>query len=54
MGNVKNMTFVKIYSSIIIKLIVIPFIVINCSSKNKIELAEKNDLEMGFRRLTKK
>ena len=52
MGNVKNMTFVKSYSWIIIKLILIPFIVINCSSKNKIEMVEKNDLETYNNALT--
>ena len=46
MGNVKTMVFVKNYSCIIIKLILIPFIIINCSSKNNIEKAQKNDLEI--------
>ena len=38
------MIFVKSYLWIIIKLILIPFIIINCSSK-KNEIVEKNDLE---------
>ena len=45
MGKVKTMIFVKRYSWVIIKLILIPFIIINCSSKNKIEIVEKNDLD---------
>ena len=45
MGTVKNMTSVKRYFSIIIKIILIPFIIINCSSKNKNEILEKNDFE---------
>ena len=44
MGNFKKMIFVKSYLWIIIKLILIPFIIINCSSK-KNEIVEKNDLE---------
>ena len=40
------MIFVKNYSWIIIKLILIPFIIINCSSKNEIEIIEKSDLEI--------
>ena len=46
MGNVKNMIFVKNYSWIIIKLILIPFIIISCSSKNKVKTVEKNDMEI--------
>ena len=40
------MLFAKKYSWIIVKLILIPFIIINCSSKNKIEKVEKKDLEI--------
>jgi len=40
------MIFVKNYLWIIIKLILIPFIIINCSSKNEIEIIEKSDLEI--------
>ena len=40
------MIFVKRYSWIIIKLILIPFIIINCSSKNTSEIVEKSDLEI--------
>tara|TARA_B100000780_G_scaffold191682_1_gene135014 strand:+ start:159 stop:1004 length:846 start_codon:yes stop_codon:yes gene_type:complete len=46
MGIVKKMIFARTYSWIIIKLILIPFIIINCSSKNKIEIVEKKDLEI--------
>ena len=46
MGNVKNMIFVKNYSWIIIKLILIPFIIISCSSKNIVKTVEKNDMEI--------
>ena len=40
------MIFVKSYSWIIIKLILIHFIIINCSSKDKIKLIEKTDHEI--------
>ena len=40
------MIFAKSYSWIIIKLLLIPFIIVNCSSKNNIEKVEKNDLEI--------
>ena len=40
------MIFVKNYSWIIIKLILIPFIIISCSSKNKVKTVEKNDMEI--------
>ena len=46
MGNVKNMIFLKNYSWIIIKLVLIPFIIISCSSKTKVETVEKNDMEV--------
>ena len=46
MGNVEAMVFVKKYSQVIIKLILIPFIIINCSSNNNNEIVEKNDLEI--------
>jgi len=46
MGNIKNMIFVKNYVLVIFKLILIPFIIISCSSKNKVETVEKNDIEI--------
>ena len=39
------MILVRTYSWIIIKLILIPFIIISCSSKNKNQIVQKNDLE---------
>ena len=46
MGKDKAMVFAKKYSRVIIQLILLPFIIINCSSNNKIEIVEKNDLEI--------
>ena len=46
MGNVKNMIFIKNYSWIIIKSIVIASLIISCSSKKNNETAEKNDHEI--------
>ena len=46
MGNVKNMIFLKNYSWIIIKLVLIPFIIISCSSKTKVDTVGKNDMEV--------
>ena len=46
------MIFAKSYSWIIIKIILIPFIVINCSSKNKIEIVEKKDIKIYNRALS--
>ena len=46
MGNVKTMIFIKNYSWIIIKLLLITFLIISCSSNNNSEIVEKNDIEM--------
>ena len=46
MGNVKNMIFLKNYSWIIIKLVLIPLIIISCSSKTKVETVIKKDVEV--------
>ena len=46
MGNVKTMIFIKNYSWIIIKLLLITFLIISCSSNNNSAIVEKNDIEM--------
>ena len=46
MGNVKTMIFIKNYSWIIIKLLLITFLIISCTSNNNSEIVEKNDIEM--------
>ena len=46
MGNVKTMIFKKNYSLIIIKLLLITFLIISCSSNNDSEIVEKNDIEI--------
>ena len=46
MGNVKTMIFIKNYTWIIIKLLLITFLIISCSSNNNSEIVEKNDIEM--------
>ena len=46
MGNVKTMIFIKNYSWIIIKLLLITFLIISCSSNNDSEIVEKNDIEI--------
>ena len=46
MGNVKTMIFIKNYSWIIIKLILIAFLILNCSSNKNSEIIKKNDIEM--------
>jgi outer membrane protein assembly factor BamD len=40
------MIFIKNYSWIIIKLLLITFLIISCSSNNNSEIVEKNDIEM--------
>jgi len=46
MGSIKTMIFIKNYSWIIIKLFLITFLIISCSSNNNSEIVEKNDIEL--------
>ena len=46
MGNVKSMVFLKKFSRIGIKLILITFFIINCSSNKNSEKVEKSDLKI--------
>ena len=52
MGNVKTMIFIKYYSWNFIKFILIPLLLISCSSNKNSELLEKNDIEIYRKALT--